>query len=302
MQVKQFQSFYHEHFPDNMEILIDSFSIFGGWEWDLDVHQPLEHLIHDLILDNYGHLYNEISNILILEDPKYHRLLSALALGDRRIHSACKRAHISEEKGLQAIDFFRQNGILSIEHSRETPPKKDYPKQRFKREVERHRISHKIRFNTPFLRFWFYFIIPMHQEIERGEFEKVLENFKQHHASFSSFIFEELSLLLLEKTFKVEEIISIGSYWDRQIELDILAKTQKDTIIVGECKWTNTKINKSELGKLYDKCKTIGLKPDIITLFSKRGFSKELLSQRSERLRLFTADDFAVLLEENMSQ
>ena len=302
MLLNQFHSFYNQHFPDDMEQLIEYFSIFGGLDWDIDIHQPLESLIEDLILDNYGHLSHEVSAIVTLDDPEYYRLLSAIAVGDRRIHSACKRAHISEEKGNKAIDFFRQNGIINIEYSREVPPLKLHPKQRLKREIARHRISHKIRFTSPFLRFWFYFIAPMSQSIEHGEYEDVLERFKQRHASFTSFIFEELSLLLLEKTFEQEELVSVGSYWDRQVELDILARTRQDATIVGECKWTNTKINKSELGKLYEKCRTIDLEPDVITLFSKRGFSNELLHQQNRRVRLFSAEDFAVLLEGDMTE
>jgi len=297
MLINQFQSFYHHHFPDNMETFIDYFSVFGGLEWDFDIYTPIEQLIKEMVFDHYSHLYHHICTMMTLDDPVYHKLLSAIAIGDRRIHSACKRAHISEEKGLRAIEFFRQNGILSIEYSRESPPKKLYPKQRLKREVSRHRISHKIRFNSPFLRFWFYFIAPMYRHIEEGNYHFVEKRFREQHSNFSSFTFEDLSLLLLEKKYDRNRLVSIGSYWDRKVELDILAYRKSGEIIVGECKWTNTKINKSELSKLQEKCKTIQLEPDMIMLFSKRGFSKELINQRNEQLQLFSAEDFSLLLD-----
>ncbi len=233
---------------------------------------------------------------MTLDDSDYQRLLSAIAIGDRRFHSACKRAHISEAKGLKAIEFFRLNGMIRMEYSREAPPQKMYPKQRLKREVARHRISHKMRFNSPFLRFWFYFIAPMHRSIVKGNFDSVLERFQERHHSFTGFIFEELSILLLQRKFSEDPLVSTGSYWDRQVELDILAKTESGSIIVGECKWTNTKINKSELTKLQEKCKTVTLEPDIIVLFAKRGFSNELQRMQNSRLQLFSAEDFSDLL------
>ncbi|OQX58701.1 MAG: hypothetical protein B5M52_04905 [Helicobacteraceae bacterium 4484_230] len=295
MLLKQFQSFYRHNFPDSMEQLIEYFSIFGAFGYDIDITQPIEKLILNTILDNYGELYNEISSIT-LGEPAYQHILSAIAVGDRRFHSACKRAHISEAKGAEIVEYFYKINVLKIEHSREAPPKKLHPKQRLKREVARHRISHKLRFISPFLRFWFYFIAPFHKKIETGNFESAIKLFREQHYSFTGFIFEELSMEMLQKQYLDDCLISAGSYWDRQVELDILAKTKSGKIIVGECKWTNTKINKSELTKLLEKCKTAAIKPDIITLFAKRGFSNELLRMKSDRLQLYSAEDFSDLL------
>jgi AAA+ ATPase superfamily predicted ATPase len=296
MQLRQFRSFYVRHYPESMEQLIEYFAVFGGLEWQIDINRPLEELIVEHILENYGHLYNEIAR-MTLGDPLYHRLLSAIAVGDRRMYSAFKRARISEAKGGQALSYLRDVGMLRIEHSREEPPLKTHPKQKLKREVSRHRISHKMRFNAPFLRFWFYFIAPLHKSIEAGDYEQFLTRFAQRRQSFTSLVYEELSDLLLQNLFLGDPIVDTGSYWDRQVEIDILARTAGGKLIIGECKWTNTKINKSELGKLREKCELIDLEPDIIALFSKRGFSKELEAMRDARLQLYRADDFRRLLE-----
>lgn len=297
MQLKQFRSFYARHYPESMEQLIEYFAVFGGLEWQIDIDRPIEELIVEHILENYGHLYNEIAR-MTLGEPLYHRLLSAIAVGDRRMHSAFKRAHISDAKGGQALSYLRDVGMLRIEHSRETPPLKAHPKQKLKREVARYRISHKMRFNSPFLRFWFYFIAPLHKSIEAGDYEQFLERFAQRRLSFTSLVYEELSDLLLQQRFADDPIVDTGSYWDRQVEIDILAKTASGKLIVGECKWTNTKINKSELGKLNEKCELIALQPDTVALFSKRGFSKELEAMRDDTLQLYCADDFRRLLED----
>lgn len=296
MLLTQFRKFYIETFPDNIETLIDYFSVFGGSGIEVDITQPLEILIVQNVLEHYGELYN-LMHADILEDTNAIRLLQAIAKGDRRIHSACRRARISEAKGGEIIAHLRTIGILEIEASREAPPKKLHPKQKLKREVARHRISHKLRFRTPFMRFWFYFITPQHKQIETGNFEGMLQNFAQHHTAFTGLVFEELSQLYLKMALHNDPYLRCGSYWDRQVELDILARLPEEGFIVGECKWTNTKINRSELGKLEEKCAMIGLRPTKIYLFAKRGFSNELLQMKNDRLVLVAAKDFRALLD-----
>jgi AAA+ ATPase superfamily predicted ATPase len=296
MLLRQFRSFHVRHFPDDMEQLIEYFAVFGGLGWEIDIDAPLEEQIITHILDNYGHLYNEICR-RVTDDPSYHRLLSAIAVGDRRMHSAFKRARISEAKGGQILNYLRDSGTLEMEYSREAPPVREYPKQKLKREVARHRISHKMRFTSPFLRFWFYFVAPLHRELETGNYEKLLERFEQRRRGFTGRVFEALSDVFLERMHQEDPIVDSGSYWDRQVEIDIFAATASGRIIIGECKWTNHKINKSELTKLLGKCETIDLQPDIIALFCKRGFSKELEQMKGPNLELYSAKDFEWLLQ-----
>ncbi len=297
MLLRQFRSFYARHFPNDMEQLIEYFAIFGGLEWEIDIDAPFDTLIIEHYLDNYGHLYNLISQ-KTMGEPSYHRLLSALAVGDRRIHSAFKRARISESVGGQALDYLQHNGVVKMEFSREKPPVKQHPKQQLKKEIRKHRISHKVHFTSPFLRFWFYFIAPFHQQIQTGNYEPVLERFYERQQSFTGRVFEELSDLLLTTLYTEDPVIDSGTYWDRQVEIDILAQTQSGSMIVGECKWTNHKVNKSELWKLEEKCEKIGLEPSKYAMFSKRGFSNELTRNEGENLLLYEASDFKLLLDD----
>jgi uncharacterized protein len=294
MLLKLFRSFSVQNYPNDMEQCIDAFSVFGGFGRALDLDTPIETLITEHILEHYGELYNIIAS-MIHDDEDSRRLLSAIAIGDRRTHSAFKRAHLSQTRGMASLDFLRQNGLLFLEKSREQAPQKLYPKQRLKREISRHRISHKLRFNLPFLRFWFYFIAPRHKAIESGDFESVLDAYGQHRQAFSGYLFEELSNLLLQET-ATYAIIDSGSYWDRQIEIDLLTVDERGEITIGECKWTNHKINKKELHKLEEKCEKLDIEPNTIVLFSKRGFSNELEHHASDKLKLFCAEDFAKLL------
>jgi len=91
--------------------------------------------------------------------------------------------------------------------------------------------------------------------------------------------------------------VSSGSYWNAKVEIDILTYTDKDEIYVAECKWKNHKVNKKELHKLKEKCDRLDITPTQIILFSKSGFSKELLSMQNHKLALFSAEDFKILLK-----
>ncbi len=291
---KQFRSFYCRHMIHDIERLIEYFSVFGGLGWNIDIDAPLEELIQTQILDNFGLLHNQIIE-LTTDEPQYTKLLVNLSRGDRRIFSAFNKSGVSNLYGGMSLKHLQNSGVLEAEYSREEPPIKDG--QKLKREVSRHRISHKMRFTSPFLRFWFYFIAPLRYYIEDGNYAKVIENFKKHHQAFVGYTFEELSNEMMKKKLSYLNLTDSGSYWDRHVEIDLMAKSLKEELIVGECKWKNHKMNKKELNKLIEKCEKVGFEPDILMLFSKRGFSKELLSLKEKNLQLYSCDDFEDLLQ-----
>ena len=293
MLKQQFRSFYFQHMIHDMEKIIEHFSVFGGLGWQIDIDAPLEELIETVILENFELLHNQILH-LTTDEPQYAKLLTTLARGDRRIFSAFNKSGLSNLYGGQSLKHLQNTGVLETEYSREEPAVKDG--QKLKREVARHRISHKMRFTSPFFRFWFYFISPMRRHIEEGDFDKVIYHFTKHHRSFVGYTFEELSNEMMKQKLAHLELVDSGSYWDRHVEIDLMATGKKKQLIVGECKWTNHKINKKELNRLIEKCEKVGFHPDIYMLFAKRGFSKELLSLKSETLQLYSCDDFEALL------
>jgi len=74
-----------------------------------------------------------------------------------------------------------------------------------------------------------------------------------------------------------------------------VSKSKK--IILAECKYKERKICKNELTKLQQKAQYSGIKVDVYALFSKSGFSKELLSMKSDNLLLFELNDLETLLQ-----
>jgi hypothetical protein len=92
-------------------------------------------------------------------------------------------------------------------------------------------------------------------------------------------------------------LLSSGSYWDQYSEFDILAITADKKLILGECKYKERKICKNELNKLKDKALQSGIIVDIYALFSKSGFSNELMQIKEENILLFDLNDLKQLLQ-----
>ena len=294
--LNQFRSFYLRNYPDDMERQIDYFSVFGGLGWDVDTNQPINYLIEKLILQNFSTL-NEKIDALTLHDTNNKRLLRALAIGDRRIFSAFNKAGLNNGNGGAALNYLQEKGLISIEYSREEPARSLNPKHKLKRSIARHRISHKVLFTQPFIRFWFYFIAPHTKDILEKNYENFFRDFALKQNSYTSLVFEELSEVLLNYHIRDSQILSSGSYWDANIEIDILTVTDDEKIYVGECKWTNHQVNKKELHKLQEKCDRLEIEPTQIALFSKRGFSKELKNQSGKSLALYSSSDFSALVK-----
>ncbi len=284
-----------------MELQIEYFSVFGGLGWEIDTSKPLELLIEELILKKFDTL-NERIEELTLGDKNNKRLLRALAIGDRKIFSSFNRAGLNNANGGSALNFLQEKGLIQIEFSREEPARSLNPHGKLKREIARHRISHKVLFVHPFIRFWFYFIAPFNKEIGERKFENCINNFliKQH--AYTSLVFEELSEVLLNYHLRDSQIVSSGSYWDAKVEIDILTITSDEKIYIAECKWTNHRVNKKELHKLMQKCESLEIKPTQVILFSKRGFSKELESMQGKKLALYSAKEFEALVKQSSKE
>ena len=268
-----------------MEKAVQYFIVFGGLDIKIDTTKPLLELIEQHILNNYLSLRNEIHN-LTGGYKVDHAVLTGIAQGDRRTNSSFKRAFVSFEEGMKCVEKLTERGIIEIESSQHHLAKKRGDDK----------ISKKLLFTTPFLRFWFAFVSPIYKGIKEKNYKEFYELYENKEAEFGGFIFEELSMEVIRDTFVEDPIKQFGKYWDEKIEIDLVAKTTSGKIIAGSCKYINSKLKKNELNRLKEDCKSIDLNVDIFVIFSKNGFSNELKSQKSETLKLFTPKSFKLLL------
>ena len=287
--MEQFRSFYQENNPKNFEDAVEKFAVFGGVEWgNLDTSKPTIELIEKLVLPDFTYIRNDVTE-LTTGMPLYHSVLTGIAMGDGKTHTAFKRANISEDVGLNAIDELCNTEIIKLQKA-----KKIFTTWA---EDDGEKVSNKLFFTSPFLRFWFAFVSPIFKGIRDGDYKEFRERFANRQSEFVQLPFAQLSHELLKLNSKEDPIEEISTYWDNKIELDIYAKTKSGKTIVGSCKYTNSKVKKSELTKLQESCQSAKIDADIFVIVSKQGFSSELKSLKGENLKLYTVKNFKTLVE-----
>ena len=184
--------------------------------------------------------------------------------------------------------------FLITEKSSEQRAQKERKNDRLPRALRRYHITDKVHFSSNFARFWFRFIEPNLPALRRGEIERVLSLIKADFNAYAGLGFEILSKELLAKYLNLE-ISQISSFWNKKVEIDIYAKFES-FCVAGECKYKERKISKNVLNELIFKCEKAHLAPDLLALFSKSGFSGELRSLKSDKILLFSLEDFKILL------
>ena len=283
--LQQFRSFCFQNNPKNIEEAIEYFAVFGGMGWTVDTDIPLDEMIEEKVLKNYRYIHGDLTKIT-QSNKIHHALLSALATGDRREHSAFKKAQVGRAQGEESIDFLVENDLL------------DRDKPQAKPLNEKEEVSDKLLFTLPFMRFWFASVSPYYKTIKEGDFKEFETALTNREQGFSNFIYERLVMELIKQSFKDDPIIKIGSYWDQTHEIDILAKTKSGKVIAGTWKISKSKAKKSDLTKLKESCKEADLKADIFIIFSKSGFSNELKSEKGEGLKLFALKNLNSLIQD----
>ncbi len=236
-------------------------------------------------MQDYSYIRNDVSEVTS-GSPTYHAILTGIALGDGKVSSAFKRANVPAEVGSKAVEELCELGIIKVEK----------PKKVFTSWANEYPIPNRLLFTSPFLRFWFAFVSPLFKGIKEGNFKEVQERFTNRQQEFITPVFIQLSHELLKQNFQNDPIVEIGSYWDKDTEIDIFAKTASGKTVVGSCKYTNAKVKKSELSNLEEKCAQAKIEADIFVLLSKRGFSNELKSLKSDTLKLLSIKNFKNLL------
>jgi hypothetical protein len=285
--LQEFRSFCYQNSAKDFEQAVEYFSVFGGMGWNVDLSKSIDELIEEKVLKNYRYIHGDLTKVTHSK-PAYHAMLTAIAKGDRREYSAFKKVNIGREQGEEIIDFLIKDGFLVFDKSVEKPIN------------EKDSISDKLLFVTPFMRFWFAAISPYYKGIKEGDYKEMKEHWSHIKLGFSELIYDQLVLEMLKMSFKEafegDPIVSIGGYWDKNVEIDILIKRKSGELIAGVTKYAKSKANKSELTKLKEKCALAQLDVDRFILFSKNKFSSELKKEKGEKLQLFSLRNLTGLM------
>jgi len=150
-----------------MEEAIKYFAVFGGLDIKIDTSKPLLELIEEHILRDYKYLRNIISD-LTSGDRVYHSILTGLAMGDRRTNSAFRRAKVSFNHGSKCIEEMVEIGVIDKESSL----------QHLTNSPRSLKVSDKLLFREPFVRFWFAFISPIFKGSKKEPLKNSSKDFK----------------------------------------------------------------------------------------------------------------------------
>ena len=279
-----------------LEQAVEYFSILGGIGKDieLDYFDDVFSMVESNFVENFSKFQALVSPSYLLESP-YREILMAVARGDGKLYSVLRKAKVSESLGEKIVQELVSLNVLKVETSRESPLR-NHPKHKLKKEQRSYRVQDKLRFVQPFMRFWFGFVTYYKNDLALGKGDAFLDNFEKHYDRLRSLVYEQLCDALLVQYYEVHStIIDSGSFWNIHSEFDILAVSQDKKVILGECKYKDRKVCKNELTKLKAKALESGIKVDVYALFSKSGFSNELLQTQDKNLLLFDLNDLEVL-------
>jgi hypothetical protein len=265
-----------------------------GKDIELDYFDDVFSMVKSNFVHDFSKFQALVSPSYILESP-YREILMAVARGDGKFYSVLRKAKLSETFGEKIVQELVSLNVLKIEVSRESPLR-SHPKHKLKKEQRSYRVQDKLRFVQPFMRFWFGFVTYYKKDLALGKGDAFLENFEKHYDRLRSLVYEQLcDALLVQYYAEHNNIVDSGSFWNIHSEFDILAVSKDKKVILGECKYKDRKVCKNELTKLKAKALESGINVDVYALFSKSGFSNELLQTQDTNLLLFDLNDLEVL-------
>jgi len=287
--LQHFRSFAYQNGIDDFDTALEYFTVFGGTGWDIDTSKSVDELIKVKILQNYEPLHNTITRYTH-GNMLYHLLLSIIARGEEHEDAVFKKARVGRDKGEEAMDYLEMKSLLKFAPSVEKPVKSTDAK------------SDKVLFELPFMRFWFATVSPYYKNISSGDFTEFEENWGQLRGNFSILLSNLLVLELVKQHFTAQctedPIVSIGSYYDRQTEIAILAIRKSGKMLAGACKYAKTPAKTNMLETLKQKCETAELEVEAYVLFSKNGFSDEVLQTKDDNVTLLVQADLSTLLDD----
>lgn len=262
----------------SFEERVKIYSVTGGvpkYIEFFDNDESLEKNIVENVLDRSGFLSEEPSFLLsneVKETSSYFSILKAISMGNHRISEI---ATVLEQKTNELSPYLAMLVDLFLLEKR-IPITENNP------EKSRKGLYY---INDNFMEFWFKFVYPYKGELELDNIEFVVEklrnNFVDNHVSF---IYEQVSKELLVDLCKSGKIVfnisRIGSYWNSNNEIDVVAiDEQNKRLLAGECKFYEKPVGMRVYSELLKKCESISEFKEykvIYTIFSKSGFEERL--------------------------
>lgn len=292
-------SFFPEYSPVEQ---VMAYGVFGGTPEYLravEDDQTLEENVTRTLLRRDGGLHEEPENVLhreLDEVNRYFAILKSLAEGNRARNEVAQGAGISNSSVGYYLDRLRDLRIIE----------RDYPVTVNPEQSRKGRYT----ITDQLFRFWFRFVYGRTARYEVYGEDAYADLIEPELPDFVSGTFEELCQRAVLYAFGDEYrfVEEPGNWWDGSgSEIDIVAPTSGETLLVGEAKFQQDAVGYDILSQLESEAQKIDWHPDtggdpeyMYALFSRSGFSSAVDEAESERedLHLFTVDDVVRLITE----
>ncbi|MBD5476142.1 MAG: ATP-binding protein [Lachnospiraceae bacterium] len=261
-----------KNFSDEDKALI--YGIVGGtpqYLLQMDDRLSVEDNIKNTFFNPTSSLFEETENLLkqeVREPALYNAIITAIATG------ASRMAEISTKVGesTSVCATYLKNLIALGLVQKETP----YGEKESRKSI--------YTIDDNMFRFWYRFVPENHSIIGRGAADLAYRRIEPHLSDYMGKVFEEIckqylwSLLLAGKS--PVEFRELGRWWGtnpatrKQTEIDIMGEQDKNTVLFGECKWTNEKVDAGVVETLVRRSQMFHYDTMWLYLFAKNGFTK----------------------------
>lgn len=286
--LQHFRSFAYQNNIKDFDKALEYFTVFGGTGWDVDISKSVGTLIEEKVLSNYNELHESMTRYTH-NNGLYHMVLTIIALGVNHENDVLKKAKVGRDKGEEAIDYLVSKSLIKFDLSVERPLNEGGAK------------SDRILFDLPFMRFWFAMISPNYQSVSEGNYDEFAQKWHKVRDNFSILLSNLLVLELVKETFNIKSekdpIVKIGSYYDKKVEIDILAIRKSGTMIAAACKYSKEPAKSNMMHTLIEKCAKAELEISDYALFSKNGFIPEVEALKEKEVILLSETELSSLLD-----
>ena len=153
-----------------------------------------------------------------------------------------------------------------------------------------------------FIRFWFRFVFPYRDLLEAGQEDFVLQKLEQSFIeNHVSYVYENICReMIWDMNGKDILFNRVGRWWNKDIEIDIVAyDSNGDDILFGECKYSKNPKGIDVLADLKVKANEVewnkAKRKEYYVIFSKSGFTKELLERAEKEKSIILVDKLDVM-------
>lgn len=235
--------------------------------------------IKNTFLNPMSVLFEEPTNLLkqeVREPAIYNAIITAIATGYSRMSDIAGK--VGEESSVCAT--YIKNLISLGIVQKETP----YGEGGSRKTI------YSIEDNM--FRFWYRFVPANNSVIARGAADLAYKRIEPHLSEYMGKVFEDICMQYLWKLLLTGnspvEFTSLGRWWGtnprtrKQEEIDIMGEQDRNTILFGECKWTNEKVDLGVLETLVQRSELFHYQKVVLYLFSKSGFTKGCIDKAQE--------------------